>query len=69
MPQHYDDDDVWHLYLYNKDAVTNVELVPDYPLDIFLGSLGGVLGLGGKIMATVQLLIFLPLCIVHVCIR
>ena len=55
----------WMLFLFIKDAVTNVELVPDYPLESFMGSLGGVLGLSGKIMATLQLMIFLSLCIIH----
>ena len=53
------------LLFYLKDPVTRVQIVPDYPLEAFLGSLGGVLGLGGKMMATLQLVIFLSLCIVH----
>ena len=57
----------WVFDFYLKDPVTRIELVPDYPLEAFMGSLGGVLGLGGKMMATLQLIIFLSLCIVHLC--
>ena len=63
------EDSQWKLYLYVKGAVTHVELVPDYPLDAFMGSLGGVLGLSGKIMATLQLMIFLSLSIFQFCMR
>ena len=57
--------DGWELSFYLKDAATMIKLVPDYPLEAFMGSLGGVLGLGGKIMATLQLMIFLSLCIAY----
>ena len=55
----------WIFSFYIKDAAIKIELVPDYPFEAFMGSLGGVLGLGGKIMATLQLVIFLSLCIAH----
>ena len=55
----------WDFNFYLKDAATRIELVPDYPFEAFMGSLGGVLGLGGKIMATLQLIIFLSLCLAH----
>ena len=58
-------DSFWYLTLYNKGAVTELKLVEDYPLEAFIGSLGGVLGLGGKIMATLQLIIFISLCIAY----
>ena len=59
----------WEFFFYLKDAATRVDLVPDYPFEAFMGSLGGVLGLGGKIMATLQLMIFLSLCIANLRIR
>ena len=49
----------------NKDAVFRVDIVPDYTLEQFVGALGGILGLGGKLMSSLQLLIFLSLCVVH----
>ena len=60
---------VWYFRLLNKGAVTELDLVADYPLEAFLGSLGGVLGLGGKIMATLQLIIFVSLCIAYIRVR
>ena len=53
----------WRLLLYHRNAVTKVKLHPDYPLGVFFGSFGGVLGLGTKFMTTLQLLVFLALCI------
>ena len=53
----------WRLYLYNKDAVTEVNLVPDFPGEQFLGAFGGVLGLGGKFQVIFQMVVFIFLCL------
>ena len=53
----------WRLLFYHRHAVTTVKLHPDYPLGMFFGSFGGVLGLGSKFMTTLQLFVFLTLCI------
>ena len=51
----------WHLVLYHRNAVTTVELHPEYPLDVYFAAFGGILGLGTKFMAALQLCIFLGL--------
>ena len=53
----------WYFEIRNIDPVTRVKIVPDYPLEEFLGALGGVIGLGARFMTALQLLIFLSICI------
>ena len=48
----------WNFSFVNKGTVDFVKVTPDYTLEQFVGALGGVLGLGGKFMACLQLLIF-----------
>ena len=53
----------WRLYFYNVDAVTDVAFFPDFPGEQFLGTFGGVLGLGGKFQVIFQAFVFFFLCI------
>ena len=55
---------VWEFYLEHKVSITENEQ-PDYPIQEFLGALGGVIGLGAKFMNALQLLIFICLCIAN----
>ena len=59
----------WVIKLYNEGAVTEVNLVPDFPPEQFLGTFGGVLGLGGKLQLVFQFLVFILLCIGHLFVR
>ena len=53
----------WRLYLSNIDPVTEIKMVPDFPLEQFLGTFGGVIGLGGKFQVVFKLSVFLFLVI------
>ena len=55
----------WQILFYHKDVVHRVKHVPDYPLEEFLGAFGGVIGLGTRVMTSLQLLVFLCLCVGH----
>ena len=50
---------IWEIYLYNVNPVIEIELIPDFPLEQYLGTFGGVLGLGGKLQFVFQLFAFL----------
>ena len=54
----------WRLVLIHKEVVTQVEL-PDYPIQEYLGALGGVIGLGMKFMLMLQLIVFICLSIIY----
>ena len=56
-------EDIWHLLLYNENPVTEIELIPDFPLEQYLGTFGGALGLGGKLQFAFQLFVLLFLFI------
>ena len=53
----------WNFTLMKQRVVTEVKLVPDFPPGLFLGTFGGVLGLGGKLQVVFQLIVFILLCI------
>ena len=57
---------IWRLNLYKDTAVTEVKLVRDFPAEMFFGTFGGVLGLGGKFQTVFQLVMFLFLCMNHI---
>ena len=54
------------LRLYKDKAVTAEKIMADFPPEMFLGTFGGVLGLGGKFQAVFQFIVFLFLCISHI---
>ena len=54
----------WRLSFLHRGVINHIEK-PDYPIQEYFGALGGVIGLGGKFMNIIQLLIFLGLGIIH----
>ena len=60
---------LWYLQLNKQHVVTEVKLVPDFPPEQFLGTFGGVLGLGGKFQILFQLIVFIFLCMGHLIAR
>ena len=52
---------IWDISLHNDNPVTEIELFPDFPLEQYLGTFGGVLGLGGKLQFVFQLFVFMCL--------
>ena len=52
----------WVLHLYKEVEITEEKLVPDFPSEQYLGTFGGVLGLGGKFQVVFQLFVFILLC-------
>ena len=54
------------LRLYKEKAVTKEKTMADFPREMFLGTFGGVLGLGGKFQAVFQFIVFLFLCFNHI---
>ena len=55
------DNSAWTLKLYNVGAVIKDNLYPDFPDEQYLGTFGGVLGLGGKFQVIFQLFVFVIL--------
>ena len=59
----------WRLALYKEDIITVEKLVPDFPNAGLLGSIGGIIGLGGKFQVVFQLALFLFLCCKKILVR
>lgn len=57
----------WLLNLYMKGAAAEVKQVEDFPGEQFLGSVGGVIGLGGKFQVAFQLFVFICLLLGNFC--
>ena len=53
----------WTLTLFLDDPLTEINLTPDFPSEQFLGTFGGVFGLGGKFQVAFQVFVFLFLCV------
>ena len=59
----------WRLALYKERVLTEEKLVSDFPKAGLLGSIGGIIGLGGKFQVVFQLAVFLFLCCKKIFVR
>ena len=56
----------WILHFYNENPLTVIKSVPDFPPEQFLGTFGGVIGLGGKLQVIFQFLLLFCLLITNI---